>query len=118
MRPPILTRPDKLGQKKGFSTKTEYGYYIRRTTRYGKKRRQKTTKLPKNPEKVILGRIGDIEVYVYPHSFPYKVFFGIYPMSTYIEEHQKKDILVLYNKIRWYFNEEGFPVTILENPIS
>lgn len=88
------------------TTTTEYGYYIRKKIRHGKRRKQKTTRIKNNPEKIILGKLGDLEIYAYPYQYPNKIFVGIYPLSTYIEEHQKEDILVLYNRVRWYFNEE------------
>lgn len=86
--------------------KTEYGYFVRKTVRHGKKRRQKTVLRKRNPEKVTLGYIGDVEFYTYPYEFPNKIFFGIYPLSTYIEAGQEEDILRIYNKVRWYFKEE------------
>jgi len=97
---------DKPREHKSRTETTEYGSFIRKKTRYGKKRKQKTVILKKNPEKVVLGKIGDIEVYVYPFQYPDKIFFGLFPMSCYLEEHQKEDVLVLYNRIRWFFKED------------
>ena len=92
-------------KRESTTRETEYGYFIRQKVRHGKKRRQKTTRLPKNPEKVTLAKLGDLEFYILPKAFPDKVFIGLYPLSTYVEEHQINDFFRIYNQIRWYFNE-------------
>ena len=83
----------------------EYGQFIRTKTRYGKRRKQKTTRIKPNPEKVTLGKLGSLEFYAYPDQYPDKVFFGLYPLSDFIEEPRVEDILRIYNKVKWYFAE-------------
>lgn len=55
---------------------------------------------------MVLGKLNDIEIYVYPYEYPDKVFLGIYPLSTVIGIEDLPKILGLYNKIRWYLQED------------
>jgi len=103
-----MVRTNKPGDKpRNRPTRThtkEYGYYIREKWSKGKKRKQKTTKVKKNSEKVLLCRIGDVELYVYPKDYPDKIFMGIFPMSTTLEAFQVKDLLRAYNRAKWFIN--------------
>ena len=97
---------NKPRKKVSITQTTEYGYYIRKKTRTGKKRRQKTIRPPRNPEKVCLAQLKELEFYVYPKNHPDKVFIGIYPLSTYIEYDDLKRLWGILNKIRWYLRED------------
>lgn len=97
---------NRSGKKPTMTIETEYGYFIRRKTRRGKKRTQKTERLKKQSQKVVIDRIGELEIYVYPYDYPEKVFLGIYPLSTVIGEEDFKRFFGILNKIRWYFNDE------------
>lgn len=84
-------------------TKTvESGAFIRTKWRKGNKRTVKTVKMTKNEKKVVLGYIGDFEVYVYPFDYPDSVFIGKFPVSTKIDFFHVKDLFVAFNRARWY----------------
>ncbi len=85
---------------------TESGAFIRTTTRKGGRRHQETKRFTPNDEKVVLGHIGDFEVYVYPYNFPDKVFIGHFPVSTVLDANCVSAVLSAYNKARWYLNGE------------
>jgi len=59
--------------------------------------------MKKSQKKVVLGHIGDFEVYVYPYDYPDTVFIGEFPVSTQIEKGNETSLLRCYNKIRAYF---------------
>ncbi|GAG81481.1 unnamed protein product, partial [marine sediment metagenome] len=61
---------DKPTTTKSVTRTTEYGIFIRKKIRKNGKRKQKTTKIKRNPEKVKLGKVGDIEFYAYPFQYP------------------------------------------------
>lgn len=88
------------------SVEDEYGSFHRRIWREGKKKHTKTVKPIKNEEKVTLGFIGQIEVYVLPYSFPDRVFFGLYPYSTSIDKNDVSEIQSAYNKTRSFLRED------------
>lgn len=98
--------PNKSGKKPTMTITREYGYFSRVKTRRGTKKRQKTVKLQNNPEKVVIDRIGDLEIYCYPYSYPDKIFIGIYPMNTVLGREDFKRLFGIMNKIRWYLDEE------------
>lgn len=98
--------PDKSSKKPTMTITREYGYFQRIKTRRGTKKRQKTIKVQSNPEKVVIDRIGDLEIYVYPYSYPDKIFIGIYPMNTTLEREDFNRLFGIMNKIRWYLEEE------------
>lgn len=87
---------------------TESGAFIRKTWRHGKKRRQETTRVKPNYKKVVLGHIGEFEVYVYPFDYPDKVFIGKFPVSTYINIGEVKSLFGLTSTMKWYLNGEAF----------
>jgi hypothetical protein len=62
--------------------------------------------MTKNIEKVIIGSIGDFEVYVYPYKFPDTIFLGAYPVSTSITSGNVGELMSAYNKARWFLNGE------------
>ena len=85
----------------------ESGVFKRTYHRKGKKKRVKTERQKKNPLKVTIGKIGELEVYVYPYEYPEKVFLGQYPQFTMVLS--KDDLprwFSTYNILRWYFNGE------------
>lgn len=87
---------------------TESGAFIRTTIRKGKKRRQKTKRIKKSDKKVVLGYIGEFEVYVYPYDFPDTVFVGKFPISTQLESGDERKLTGVTNKIRAYFRGDYF----------
>lgn len=99
----LVKKPSK---RTSITTETQYGHFIIKKTRKGTRRKQKLTRIPKNKQKVVIGKIGELEIYVYPYNHPNKVFLGIFPISTYIEKHNFNDIWSIANKIRWFFKEE------------
>lgn len=62
----------------------------------------KTKFFIKNESKVTLGKIGDLQVYVYPYDYPGDVFIGTYPLSTKINSSLLPSFMGAYNKIRWF----------------
>ena len=87
------------------TTIEEHGVFKRKYWRKGKQRKQKTERLKKNPEKTVLYKIKDLEIYVYG-EFPEKIFIGTYPNFTMTMEPEDLDKwFIAYNKMRWYFND-------------
>lgn len=85
---------------------TETGVYQRKIYRKGKTARQKTIKCKKNPEKVVLGYLGQAEVYVYPYNFPDKVFIAQFPNKPIvIDTTNLGDLFKTFNLCRWFFND-------------
>ena len=90
-------------------TKTvESGAFIRTTYRVGKKRKQETKRFQKNQKKVILGRIGDFEIYCYPYEYPDTVFIGQFPVSTQIDSASVTQLISGYNKAKSYLDGNYF----------
>lgn len=81
---------------------TESGAFYRKTWRIGKKRKTKTVRITKNDKKVILGHIGEFEVYVYPYDYPDRVFIGQFPVSTQIEATERRTLMGICAKICHY----------------
>lgn len=94
--------------QKTMTRTVESGAFIRTTTRYGKKRKQKTTRITKNQKKVVLGFIGDFEVYVYPYDYPDVAFIGKFPTSVQINADNVRQLFSCFNKIRAYLNGNYF----------
>jgi hypothetical protein len=88
------------------SKTVESGAFIRTVWRHNGKRNQKTQRMTKSLEKVVLGNIGDFEVYVYPYKFPDSVFIGAYPVSTTITPTNVGEMVAAYNKARWFLKGE------------
>jgi len=87
---------------------TETGAFIRVVVRKGTRRRQQTLRIKKNQKKVVLGFIGEFEVYVYPYDYPDTVFIGEFPVSTIIDSTNANMLLGVYNKIRSYLRGNYF----------
>lgn len=87
---------------------TESGAFIRTIIRSGKKRKQQTRKFKKNDKKVILGHIGDFEVYCYPYDYPDTVFIGAFPVSTQLDNSNINGLIAAYNKARSFLNGNYF----------
>jgi hypothetical protein len=85
---------------------TESGVFIRTTIRRGKRRKQKTRRLTPNDEKVVLGHLGDFELYAYPYKYPDTCFIGAFPTSTAISKNTVGEIMAVYNKATWFLNGE------------
>jgi len=85
---------------------TESGIFIRTTIRRGKRRKQETRRMTPNDEKVILGSLGDFELYVYPYKYPDSVFIGTYPTSTTFTLGNVGELIAAYHKTRWFLNGE------------
>lgn len=87
-------------------TKTEeHGQFKRTFYRKGKRKRQKTERLKKNPKKVTLCHIRDLEVYVIPYDYPNTVFIGKYPhFSMALDRYDIPRLFVFINKMRWFLD--------------
>jgi len=86
---------------------TETGIFKRIYHRIGKKRQVHTERTKKNPKKVVLARIEDLELYVLPYEFPDKIFLGKYPEFTMmLDKYSIPKLMVFYNKARWYAKKE------------
>lgn len=87
----------------------ETGVFKRTLWRKGKQKRQRTERKKKNPAKVVLAKIGDLDLYVYPYDFPDKVFLGSYPNFTMsLDKADVKKLFKIYNISKWYLDQEGF----------
>lgn len=64
--------------------------------------------MTKNQKKVVLGHIGDFEVYVYPYDFPDTVFIGKFPVSTKIDGNCINQLISAYNKARNFLSGNYF----------
>ncbi|MDI6905676.1 MAG: hypothetical protein QMD13_09390 [Candidatus Bathyarchaeia archaeon] len=85
----------------------EKGGFERYYYRKGKKAKHKTVRhKSKNPEKVTLANIGNLELYVYPYQHPDKVFIGVYPYSQTLSKSEVSALLGFYNKARWFLQEK------------
>lgn len=93
--------------RKSYLTITEErGYFLRKRYRKGKTKRQKTTIIKPNMQKVKLMNINGLELYVYPQDFPDRVFIGIYPLSIELKQRDIRNLLGMYNKSRWFLANE------------
>ena len=98
-----------MSQSKETITKTtESGAFIRTKIRYGNKTKTETLRIKPNQKKVVLGHVGEFEVYVYPFDFPDKVFLGKFPVSTALNSTDVKNILGVYNQMRWFLAGNAF----------
>lgn len=84
----------------------ESGAFVRTLYRKGTKRKQETRRMKKNDEKVVLGMLGDLEVYVYPYNFPSTVFIGKFPISTQITQQNRAEVITAARRIRWFLDGE------------
>ena len=83
---------------------TEQGFR-RIIYRKGKQKTQKTETHKKNPLKVTLAKIGDLEIYVYPFQYPDKIFLGKYPQFTMIlSKYDLGKWFASYNIMKWFLN--------------
>lgn len=87
---------------------TESGAFIRTTIRHNNKRKTKTERFKKNDKKVVLGFIGDFEVYAYPYDFPDRVFIGKFPVSTQLENANINTLFSVFNRARAFLNGDYF----------
>jgi len=83
----------------------EHGVFKRTYQRKGKQKRQRTERLKKNPKKVVLCQIRDLELYVLPYEYPDTAFLGKYPtFSMAIDRYDLPRVFVFFNKLRWFLN--------------
>jgi hypothetical protein len=59
-------------------------------------------------KKVIIGNIGDLEVYLYPFDFPDKAFIGKFPVSTPVSRSDLSNMMGIINTLRWFFDGKAF----------
>lgn len=95
-------------QNQTFIKTVESGAFLKTIWRKNGKRTQKTVKMEKNMQKVVLGTIGDFEVYVYPYDYPDKVFIGKFPVSTMITSTNVQQVLGVYNQMKWFLSNAPF----------
>jgi len=83
----------------------EHGIFKRTYQRKGKQKRQRTERLKKNPKKVTLCRVKELEIYVFPYEYPDTVFIGKYPtFSMALDRYDIPRLFVLVNKMRWFLD--------------
>lgn len=97
-----------MSETESYTKTVESGAFIRTIRRKGKKRKIKTERFKKNEKKVILGHIGDFEVYVYPYDYPDKVFLGQFPISTMLDNSNFAQLLSNYNKVKSFLEGNYF----------
>ena len=83
----------------------EHGFR-RLIIRKGKTKRQKTEIIQKNPMKVTLDKIGDLELYCYPFDYPDTVFIGLGEHSQPLNMYQTRQLFKFYNVSRWFLQGE------------
>lgn len=87
------------------TTIVETGNFTRVLERSGKRKRQKTQRHKRNPEKVTLYKVGDLELYAYPYTNPDQMFIGSYPdFNMAITKADLSRLFGLYIKARWFLN--------------
>jgi hypothetical protein len=89
-------------KNESITTTEESGTFYRKIIREGKKTKTVTIKIKDNESKVILGYTGALQIYVYPYSYPDKVFIGKYPISTVIEKTTVQQLMSSMNIVRWF----------------
>lgn len=85
-------------------TKTvEYreGIFQEQIIKHGESEKRKTKKMKRNPEKVILTYLGNIEFFSYPFSSENKVYARIGKEITAINKYEAKSIIAIYNVVNW-----------------
>jgi hypothetical protein len=85
---------------------TESGAFIRTVIRRGKQRTQTTTRIKPNQKKVVLGHIGELEVY--PFDFPDTVFLGKFPVSVQLSRTGVSEMLRMSHTCRWFLDGKAF----------
>ena len=90
------------------SKRVEYGTFTRTISRRGSKRTVKTKTIAPNPAKVVLGHIGEMEVYVYPFDFPNNVFVGKFPNSTCLDRGDASMLHGLANICTWFLDGNAY----------
>lgn len=92
----------RIGELKSNRTEEiQEGTFIRRTISHKGKKRTKLTRLKKNPEKVILCYLGNIEMFVYPYQNPDTIFCRIGKEITGLDKYEARKIMAVYNQINW-----------------
>ena len=95
--------------KKSKTTFDESGTFMRKIVRYGKKTTTKTDREynKNNPEKVILGYLGTVEFFCYPHTTQDTVYVRIGKEVTGLDKYQINKNIAIYNILKWYVNGGG-----------
>lgn len=62
--------------------------------------------MKRNQKKVVIGYLGDFEVYVYPYEYPDSVFIGAFPISVSLDKSNVGMLFHIYNVARWYLSNE------------
>lgn len=106
--PPDSTSKQSSPKTESMTKTVESGVFIRTTYRRGKQRKQTTERIKPNMKKVILGSIGEFEVYVYPFDYPDKVFIGKFPVSTYLDKSGVSGLQGMINICKWYLDGGAF----------
>jgi len=83
----------------------EHGFR-RLILRKGKTKRQKTEIIQKNPKKVTLDKIGNLELYCYPSDYPEQVFIGTGNESQTLNKYEVRQLFKFYNLSNWYLKGE------------
>jgi len=91
------------GYKSNRITFQESGTFTRKIVRHKGKSRTKTDREynKNNPEKVVLGYLGNIEFFCYPFSSQDVVYSRIGKDITGLDKYQIKKGIAIYNILRW-----------------
>ena len=93
------------------TTTYESGQFERTKIRQGKKRKQRTVKIPKRESKVVLYKIGRLQLFAYPYDNRNKLFIGYGKFAHPIDKYSVHRILVLYNIAKWFLSK-GFKLSM------
>lgn len=78
------------------------GLFRQEIVRHGKKKRVRTRRIKKNPEKVSFGYIGSIEYFCYPYSNDDKIYYRMGKQTGALDKYEIARFMVMYNISRSY----------------
>lgn len=61
-----------------------------------------------NPDRIVLGTLGEMELYCYPRIWPERVFLGIYPKNVMLGEMEARALFSIAMKAHWFFRSSKF----------
>lgn len=79
------------------------GYYEQQIIKSSTgEKHEKLIRYEKNPAKVVIGKIGNLEISCYPYDFPDKVFYNVSGGKGQLDRYDCAKMQAIQNKIRWY----------------
>lgn len=99
----ILKDKDKFIKelKQSKTTEIRTGYYEKKITRHGKKKKQKLKRFEKNPAKLSLGYFGNLEFFCYPYSSFKKIYVRDSNVIHGYDNYDLPRLFAIHNKCRW-----------------